>query len=100
MDTASFQFILFGLAVALVSNFSRSRTWRSVVLFLASFIFLGLLAQDPIVFLPLAGFLLVGYIGLALIQRGWSRTAVWSILAILLVYVWLKKYSLFPHAVF
>jgi alginate O-acetyltransferase complex protein AlgI len=100
MDTASFQFILFGLAVALISNFRRSQTWRSAVLFLASFFFLGLLAQDLIVLLPLAGFLLVGYMGLALIQRGWSRAAVWSILAVILIYVWLKKYTLFPHAVF
>ena len=32
-----------------------------------------LLLADPIVFLPLAGFLLVGYAGLVLIERGWSR---------------------------
>jgi len=100
MDTASIQFVLFGLTVALVSNLSRSRAWRSVVLMVASILFLGLLAQDFRVFLPLAGFLLVGYVGLVLIQRGWSKATVWSILAVLLVYTWLKKYSLFPHAVF
>jgi hypothetical protein len=32
MDSASFQFVLFGLAAALISNFSRSRVWRSTVL--------------------------------------------------------------------
>ena len=63
MDTASYQFVAFGLAVALVSNFSRSRVWRSIVLLLASIVFLGLLAHNPIVFLPLAGFLLLGYVG-------------------------------------
>jgi len=70
MDTASFQFVLFGLAAALVSNFSRSRLWRSIVLLAASVVFLGLLAHNPLVFLPLAGFLILGYIGLVLIERG------------------------------
>ena len=100
MDSASFQFVLFGLAAAILSNFSRSRVWRSLVLFAASIVFLGLLAHDPIVFLPLIGFLLLGYAGLLLIERGWSRSAVWSILAVILVYVWLKKYTFLPEGSF
>jgi hypothetical protein len=60
MDNASLQFVAFGLAVALLSNFSRSRIWRSLVLLVTSIAFLGLLAHSPIVFLPLAGFLLLG----------------------------------------
>jgi alginate O-acetyltransferase complex protein AlgI len=100
MDNASFQFVFFGLAVALISNFSRSRVWRSVVLLLASFVFLGLLAHNPIVFVPLFGFLLLGYAGLVLIKLGWSRSAVWSILAVILVYVWLKKYTFLPEGTF
>ena len=100
MDSASFQFVLFGLAAAILSNFSRSRVCRSLVLFAASIVFLGLLAHDPIVFLPLIGFLLLGYAGLLLIERGWSRSAVWSILAVILVYVWLKKYTFLPEGSF
>lgn len=100
MDSASFQFVLFGLAAALVSNLSRSRVWRSIVLLLASIVFLGLLAHNPIVFLPLAGFLFLGYIGLVLIERGWSRSTVWSILAVTIVYVWLKKYTFLPEGIF
>jgi len=69
MDSASFQFVLFGLVVALVSNFCRSRVWRSIVLMGASVVFLGLLAHNPIVFLLLAGFLLLGYAGLVLLKR-------------------------------
>ena len=86
MDTASFQFVAFGLAAALISNLSRSRVWRSIVLLLASLVFLGLLAQSPIVLIPLAAFLLLGYGGLVLLEHGWSRSSVWSILAVLLVY--------------
>jgi len=100
MDTASVEFILFGLAVALVSNFSRSRVWRSSVLLAASIVFLGLLAHDPIVFLPLTGFLLLGYAALMLLEHGWSRSMVWSIVAVVLAYVWLKKYTFLPEGIF
>jgi D-alanyl-lipoteichoic acid acyltransferase DltB (MBOAT superfamily) len=99
MDAASFQFVLFGLATALISNFSRSRVWRSIVLLAASLVFLGLLAHNPIVFLPLAGFLLLGYVGLILLEHGWSKWTVWIILAVLLAYVWLKRYTFFPEGV-
>ncbi|MGA3372638.1 MAG: MBOAT family O-acyltransferase [Terracidiphilus sp.] len=100
MDNASFQFVLFGLAVALVSNISRSRVWRSIVLMAASIVFLGLLAHDPIAFLPLLGFLLLGYAALVLLERGWLRSTAWSIAAVILVYIWLKKYTFLPAGSF
>ncbi len=100
MDTASFQFVFFGLTAALLSNLSPSRVWRSIVLLVASVLLLALLAHHPIVFLPLAGFLLLGYVGLLLIERGWSRSVPWIIVAVVLVYVWLKKYTFLPAATF
>jgi D-alanyl-lipoteichoic acid acyltransferase DltB (MBOAT superfamily) len=100
MDTASFHFVFFGMTAAVLLNFSRSHIWRSIVLLLASIIFLGLLAHNPIVVLPLAGFLLLGYLGLIMLERGWSKSAVWSILAVLFAYVWLKKYTFLPEGLF
>jgi alginate O-acetyltransferase complex protein AlgI len=100
MDTASFQFVLFGLAAAVLSNLSRSRIWRSAVLLLASFVLIGLLTHDPVTLLPLAGFLLLGYGCLAMLERGWSRFMMWSVLAIVFVYVWLKKYTFLPEQSF
>jgi D-alanyl-lipoteichoic acid acyltransferase DltB (MBOAT superfamily) len=100
LDSASFQFVLFGLATALLSNFSCSRIWRSCVLMLASLLFLGLLAHSWVVFLPLAGFLLLGYLGLVLLQNGFSKSMVWSILAVIFVYIWLKQYTFIPEAMF
>jgi alginate O-acetyltransferase complex protein AlgI len=100
MDAGSFQFVVFGLAAALVSNFSRSRVWRSIVLMLASIVFLGLLAKSLLVFLPLAGFLLLGYSGLVLLERGGSKSLIWSILAVVFAYVWLKKYTFLPPSSF
>jgi D-alanyl-lipoteichoic acid acyltransferase DltB (MBOAT superfamily) len=100
VDSASLQFIAFGLAVALVSNFSRSRVWRSAVLLLASLVFLGLLAHNPIVLLPLAGFLLLGYSALVLIERGWIRSFAWILAVVIFVYIWLKKYTFLPEGIF
>jgi D-alanyl-lipoteichoic acid acyltransferase DltB (MBOAT superfamily) len=100
MDTASFQFVLFGLAVALVSNLNRSRAWRSAILLIASLVFLALFAHQPLLFLPLAAFLLLGYLGIMLLERGWSRATVWCILAVILAYVWLKKYTFIPAGTF
>jgi D-alanyl-lipoteichoic acid acyltransferase DltB (MBOAT superfamily) len=100
MDTASIQFVLYGLAAALLSNLNRSRVWRSIVLSAASVAFLALLDRNPNHFIPLAGFLLLGYAGLFLIQRGLHKVAVLSILAVVLAYIWLKKYTLLPEASF
>src|ERR1700730_7233780 len=83
VDTASIQFVFFGLAAALISNFSRSRVWRSIVLLVTSVVFLGLLAHNPIVFVPLTGFLLLGYASLFLLDRGFSKSFTWSLLAII-----------------
>jgi len=100
VDAASFQFVLFGLATALVSNFSRSPVWRSNVLLIATIIFLGLLTHHGIQFLPLAGFLLLGYGGCILAERVGSRSMIWSISAVLLCYIWLKRYTFLPEVTF
>lgn len=101
MDSASISFVLFGLTAAVASNFSRSPVWRSGVLFVASVIFLGLLAAGhPVVFVPLAVFLLLGYICLFLSERGWLRSAVYGILAVIFLYIWLKRYTFLPAGMF
>ena len=96
MDSASLQFVFFGLIAAIVSNISRSKVWRSVVLFAATALFLALLAHSVFVLLPLFGFLLLGYVFLLLLNRGWSRTLSWMVTTVVLVYIWLKKYTFLP----
>ncbi len=96
MDTASFQFVLFGLAVALVSNLSRSRVWRSIVMMGASLLFLATLEKNPLEFVPLLGFLLLGYVALVLVRKGMPRTMASSVVTVVIVYIWLKKYTFFP----
>jgi len=99
VDDASFQFVLFGLAAALISNLSRAPVWRSIVLLAANIIFLGLLAHNFVVLLPFMAFLLLGYIGLALLQNRSSKVP-WIIVAVLFAYLWLKKYAFLPKGVF
>jgi alginate O-acetyltransferase complex protein AlgI len=100
MDTASLQFVLFGLIAAALSNLSRSRVWRSIVIMLASLIFLAMLAKSAVVLIPLAAFLLFGYGALAIRERGWLEGAAWSIPAVIVAYVWLKKYTFLPDRFF
>lgn len=66
----------------------------------ASVVILAMLARNPLVLLPLAGFLLLGYVSLVLLERGWSSSLVWSLLAVIFVYIWLKKYTVLPERIF
>lgn len=100
MESASISFIFFGLAVALLSNLSRSPGWRAAVLFLASLAFLGVISHDPIVWIPLAGFLLFGYAALLWVGRQKGRGLGWAVIAVILAYFWLKKYTFLPAASF
>jgi len=100
MDTASLQFVLFGLIAAALSNLSRSRVWRSIVIMVASLIFLAMLAKSAVALIPLAAFLLFGYGALAMRERGWSKRTAWSVPAVIFAYVWLKKYTFLPESFF
>jgi alginate O-acetyltransferase complex protein AlgI len=84
----------------MLSNFSRSRIWRSSVSLIASVVFLALLANAPVSFLPLAGFLLSGYLGVLIVQRRLTGHAAWIILAMIFGYIWLKKYMFLPDYIF
>jgi alginate O-acetyltransferase complex protein AlgI len=99
MDSASVQFVAFGLAAVILSNLNRSRTWRSLVLLVASLLFLGLLAGSLTVLLPLLGFLAFGYLAILLQRYGIKRAHALSIVAIVFVYVWEKKYTFLPDAI-
>lgn len=100
MATASLQFILFGLAIALLTNLSRSARWRSAVLLAASIGFLWILAPQLIELLPLAGFLGLGYGSIVLLRRGSSNRPALYVCLVVATYIWLKKYAFLPHGSF
>jgi len=60
---------------------------------------LVLLDHHPTAFIPLVGFLLLGYAGLYLVSDGWSKSLVWILCAVIFAYVWLKKYTVLPEEV-
>ena len=97
MDTASLQFVLFGLIAAVLSNLSRSRVWRSIVIMLASLIFLAMLAKSAVALIPMAAFLLFGYGALAVRERARIGWVACSIPVVIFAYAWLKKYTFLPE---
>jgi alginate O-acetyltransferase complex protein AlgI len=100
VDTASLQFVGFGLLAALISNFSRSVVWRGAVLLVTSLIFIGLvLGSNPWqMLLPFAGFLALGFVAVKLLERGRGRGLVVGIVVIVASYSWLKKYTFIPSS--
>jgi D-alanyl-lipoteichoic acid acyltransferase DltB (MBOAT superfamily) len=66
----------------------------------ASILFLALLTNNPVTLLPLAAFLLLGYASLVLVNRSRSGLQAWVLVAIVFAYVWLKRYSFLPEAMF
>lgn len=100
MATASFQFILFGLAIAGLSNVRRSARWRSAVLLSASIGFLWILAPEWTQLLPLTGFLLLGYLGIVIVRRGRAGSVAVTLSIVVALYVWLRKYTFLPHGLF
>ncbi len=65
----------------LTGRAARSAAWRCIVLFVASIGFLHMLAHNVILLIPLAGFLLLGYFAIVLIDRGWLRLLSGAVIA-------------------
>jgi alginate O-acetyltransferase complex protein AlgI len=100
LDTASINFLIFGLSTALISNFHRSPVWRSAVLMGASIVFMIVLAGNFTALIPLVLFLALGYACLFFICQRWSYSLVGSVIAVIFVYIWLKKYTILPEFIF
>jgi alginate O-acetyltransferase complex protein AlgI len=100
MEAASLKFIAFGVVAAIGYNLRSSVAWRQGVLLAANFIFLFTLASKPWMLLPFAGFLLFGYGGVRLMQGGFQRAFAPSVLTVIALFIWLKRYTFLPHASF
>jgi D-alanyl-lipoteichoic acid acyltransferase DltB (MBOAT superfamily) len=102
MDSASPQFVAFGLLVALISNFNQSRPWRDGVLLSANLVFIVLLVKNasPWSLAPFAAFLMLGYAAVKTVERTASATLSGAIVGTVIVYIWLKKYTFLPDQTF
>jgi D-alanyl-lipoteichoic acid acyltransferase DltB (MBOAT superfamily) len=96
LTAPSFTFLAFAFACALAFNLSSAVWWRQLVLLLANVYFLQTFTTNWQQLVPYAGFLVVGYLAAAMRSKG----ALWSAwvfpLAILAVFVWLKRYLFVP----
>jgi alginate O-acetyltransferase complex protein AlgI len=100
VDSASLQFLAFAFAAVLIFNLSRAVAWRQAVLLASSIGFLGFFSRRPAAFLPLAAFLLFGFLSLRLMQAGATRLFVPILIVGIVSFVWLKKYAFVPSSLF
>jgi D-alanyl-lipoteichoic acid acyltransferase DltB (MBOAT superfamily) len=94
-----FAFVLFGILVALVVAARPSLTWRQNVVLAASVIFVASLSRNPLAFLPLLAFLGIGYVALRSRASTPGRAPAAAVVAIVMLFFWLKRYSIVPSAV-
>jgi D-alanyl-lipoteichoic acid acyltransferase DltB (MBOAT superfamily) len=92
----SFQFVGFAIIVALLLVANRSQIRRQWVMLVASAVFLASFTNNIIELLPLFGFVLPGYIALRLAGRYPDSARMVAVFSVLLLFVWLKRYSIVP----
>jgi D-alanyl-lipoteichoic acid acyltransferase DltB (MBOAT superfamily) len=100
MGSSSFEFIGFALIVVVAYQLFRSALWRKVVLLTASCWFLSTFTHDYRAYIPFIAFLTLGYLNLQMMKRAPARAFLLVLIATILLFVWLKKYSFFPAAAF
>jgi alginate O-acetyltransferase complex protein AlgI len=74
--------------------------WRQFVLLAASIGFLAFFSHRPAAFVPLAAFLLFGFLSLRLMQAGATRLFVPLLIVAIVSFIWLKKYAFIPSSLF
>jgi D-alanyl-lipoteichoic acid acyltransferase DltB (MBOAT superfamily) len=99
MAGASVSFLIFAAVVILFANLSQRSGWRQSVLLIASLAFVWMCA-DKQSLVPLAAFIGLGYVGLKVIESGRVRSATPIVVLTILIYVWLKRYTFVPSALF
>jgi alginate O-acetyltransferase complex protein AlgI len=97
MNVPSLQFLAFAALAVALYNLGKPRTWRGIVLLVLNLVFLATFANSWSHFLPLVGFLGLGFVGLRLAQTRRAGLRLWPlVLSIVFVFVWLKKYTFLP----
>ena len=100
MNIASVSFLLFGLAICVLYNLNRRLAWRQTVLLVANIAFLSTFSRAPLSWAPFAMFLVFGYFSYLIAYSRRKGAALPLILAVILSFFWLKKYTFLPSASF
>jgi alginate O-acetyltransferase complex protein AlgI len=101
MNVPSLTFLGFTALIAVLLHGWRAVWWRDAVRLVANIVFLATFARDPRAWLPFAGFLALGYVGVWMLQS--DRHAMRRLFPalcciIVLTYIWLKRYTVIPDA--
>jgi len=104
MNVPSFEFLGFAAIAALVFNLFLAAGWRQAVLLATNLVFFATLMPSATACVPFLLFLAFGFGLMRLVQRtpGADQRLLFagSVLAIVLVFAWLKKYGFFPSGMF
>lgn len=101
MPVPSYAFLAFAAVVALIVNLSSAPRWRRGVLVAANLGFIATFTRDPVQLAPFAGLLALGFVGIKVLERN-KRRGLFAVfvVAVLVVFCWLKRYTFIPHALF
>ncbi len=101
MIVPSLAFLGFAVLAALVFNISTQVYWRQAVLLVINFLFLASFSHDAAAFIPFAAFLGCGFLALRTTRsRTAARLFVAMLISVIVIFLWLKRYSFIPHATF
>jgi alginate O-acetyltransferase complex protein AlgI len=97
MGNASISFLFFASVACLIYNLRTSLVWRQMTLFLTNLLFLCFLRLSIFEWLPMAGYLAVGFIALQFVRRFPRTSMAVPVTLGVAGFVWLKRYSFVPH---
>ena len=101
MNVPSYQFLIFSAVAAVVVWLAGAVRLRQAALLLANAWFVSTFSADWRAFVPFAGFLALGYLGMRAMERPETRRLFLPVLlAVLVVFFWLKRYTFLPSALF
>lgn len=101
MIVPSTSFLAFAAVAALLFNLGSAVWWRQAVLLLTNLAFLASFTHDPLAFVPLAGFVGLGFLAQRATWDGARVHLFQALLAVLLLtFFWLKRYSFLPSGSF
>jgi alginate O-acetyltransferase complex protein AlgI len=101
MDATSVKFLGFALVIGLLFNLRRTVLWRQTIFLIANAAFLAAFVATWKGYLPLAMFVAIGYAAVRLMQhQRWRVFFIPITVTIILLFIWLKRYTFVPHSVF
>jgi alginate O-acetyltransferase complex protein AlgI len=101
VNAPSYEFLAFAAVVAVAINLSRSVNWRRFVLLLANVAFILSFTLDPLQLLPFSALLAAGFLSAKVLEIRKERALfVALIIALVLSFCWLKRYSIIPSQLF